>query len=466
VEPGEIETLLRRQEAIKDAVVLADGAGETIRLIAYVIPKTGRRVNQVETRGELTRHLPAALIPARVIVLDAFPTTPSGKVNRKALAALNTAGDGSTPADAAPMGETEQRLARLWAEELKLSAVGVHDDFFALGGHSLLGVRLFARIEEEFGTRLPLSLLFSAPTIAQLARRMDEGVVTARSPIITPIQPAGTKPPFFCVHGFGGGVLGYAELARLLGPDQPFYGLQALGYDGTVEPDTDIETMAAHYVEALRSVQPRGPYRIGGYCYGGVVAYEMARQLEAIGEEAALVALFEGFAPSRFHARTPRMHPRRLLTIWRSLPYWARDYASMDKGWLIEFARARLERQHGRSRAMSGEATQRELAVVAGSDLTGVPAHQQQLMWLHLQALRNYSPGPYHGRVTLFRSDWQSVSRALFGALDPEYGWGALAAGGVEVRLIAGSHRNIHMAPHVGSLAEQLRSALDAVADM
>ncbi len=399
-------------------------------------------------------------------MLEAFPTTPSGKVNRKALPAPETTARGTGEANAAPTGDTETRLARLWAEVLKLDRVGIHDDFFAVGGHSLLGVRLFARIEDEFGRRLPLSLIFSAPTIAQLAQQMDAADNDfERSSIIVTIQRGGALPPFFCVHGFGGGVLGYGELARLLGPEQPFYGLQARGADGKEEPDKTVEAMAERYIEAMRAIQPRGPYRIGGYCYGGVVAYEMARQLEAMGERAALVAIVEGFAPKRFQTRTSRMDPRRLQTIWRSMPYWARDYAKMDRGWLMQFARSRVEHSFEHASEEIDEPDDLELAAVAGTELTGVPAHHQQLMRLQLLALRDYNPQPYGGRVTLFRSDWQSISKALFGALDPEYGWGKLAEGGVAIRLVAGAHRNIHMAPHVNSLADQLTAALKAVED-
>ncbi len=463
VEPGEIEALLRRQETIKDAVVTADGEDATRRLIAYVVPQAGSQVDLRATRDALARALPLVLIPGHIIVLDAFPTTPSGKINRKALPPPEVRDGEPGAASAAPVGATETRLVRLWAEMLKLDTVGIHDDFFALGGHSLLGVRLFARIEEEFGRRLPLSLIFSAPTIAQLAHEMNGGQEIESSHILATIQRGGDLPPFFCVHGFGGGVVGYGELARRMREDQPFYGFQARGADGKQEPDTSVEAMAARYIEAMRTVQPHGPYRVGGYCYGGVVAYEMARQLEALGEETALVAIIEGFTPKRFQTRTARLDPRRLKTIWHSMPYWAKDYASMDRAWLMRAVRSRIARRLEHEPDEIYEPNDLELAAIAGSDLTGVPTHHQRLMRLQLLALRSYNPRPYGGRVTLFRSDWQSVGKAVFGALDPEYGWGQLAAGGVEIRLVQGAHRNIHMAPHVNSLADQLMAALEAV---
>src|SRR5439155_1105218 len=188
-------------------------------------------------------------------------------------------------------------LAQLWEEVLAVRPVGVRDDFFALGGHSLAAAQLFSRIERRFGKRLALATLTYAPTVEQLARVIRNGSDVPASCLV-PIQARGEQPPFFCVHGFGGGVIGYGALAQQLGPERPFFGLQARGVDGEAEPDDSIPAMAARYMEALRAVQPRGPYRLGGYCFGGVVAYEMACQLQAQGERVALLAVLAGYAPA------------------------------------------------------------------------------------------------------------------------------------------------------------------------
>src|SRR5207237_121289 len=170
--------------------------------------------------------------------------------------------------------------------------IGVHDNFFELGGHSLLAVRLFALLEKRFNKRLPLATLFQAPTIAQLATTI-EGDASREPSSLVPIQTLGTRPSFFCIHAVGGNVLEYYDLARHLGNDQPFYGLQSVGLSDGNGPHARIEDMAAHYVKEIRELQPIGPYFIGGRSLGGIIAYDAARQLKEQGQEVALLALLD-----------------------------------------------------------------------------------------------------------------------------------------------------------------------------
>ncbi len=196
----------------------------------------------------------------------------------------------------APRNKTEEILAGIWQELLKLSKVSVKDSFFDLGGQSLLAVRLFNRIEQEFGRRFPLAMLFRAPTIEQLARKLTADDDTASEwPSLVPIQPNGSKTPLFLVHGAGGNVLLYRALAKRLEPDYPLYGLQSQGLDGQSKPLQTIEEMADRYLQEIRTVQPTGPYLLGGYCLGGTVAYEMAQRLVAGGEKVAMVAMLDTY---------------------------------------------------------------------------------------------------------------------------------------------------------------------------
>ena len=197
------------------------------------------------------------------------------------------------PSFTAPRSELEQRLAQIWQEVLQIDRVGVDDEFFELGGHSLLALRLFTRIEQETGTQLPLSTLFEKTTIASLALMIDAERSGVSWDCLIPIQPKGDRPPVFLVHGIGGGVLGYRDLTNAFGDDRPFLGLQAAGQDGREAYDLTVKEMASRYIGAMRAFQPQGPYRIGGYCFGGVVAYEMACQLSGVGEKVSLLALFE-----------------------------------------------------------------------------------------------------------------------------------------------------------------------------
>src|SRR5439155_12408102 len=173
-------------------------------------------------------------------------------------------------------------------------ALGIHDNFFELGGHSLIAVPLFAQIEKQFGKRLPLATLFRAPTVADLAAAIESTCTDEQSSLV-PIQPNGSRPPFFCVHAIGGNVLEYYDLARHLPSDQPFYSLQSRGLHGKEAPHERIDAMAAHYIKELRELQPNGPYFLGGRSLGGIIAYEMACQLRAQGHEVGLLALLDSY---------------------------------------------------------------------------------------------------------------------------------------------------------------------------
>lgn len=363
-------------------------------------------------------------------------------------------------ADPAVLTATEAVLVALWCEILGLPAVGIHDDFFTLGGHSLGIVRLCAAVEQRLGVHLPVAILFRAPTIAQLAVELAVGLSDEGWSSVVPIQVGGARPPFFCVHGFAGGVGGYAALAQALGYDQPFYGLQAAGVDGRLPSDGTIEAMAARYVADVRRVQPVGPYHVGGYCFGGVVAFEMARQLAAQGEALARVVIIEGMAPRRFHRRLAPYDPRRWQTLWRSLPFWFDEYRALGGARLQRRAQAKIGRRWKELRQRVGNPVGLAPQDLIDADLGTAPEHLSTLMVTHLQALRQYAPQPSAVHVTLFRAQLQTVSKVLFGALDPEYGWGSLAQGGVDVRPIAAGHRTIHLPPQVTILADALRECL------
>jgi thioesterase domain-containing protein/acyl carrier protein len=356
----------------------------------------------------------------------------------------------------APRTPLEATIAAIWAQVLNVEQVGVYDNFFELGGHSLLAIKLFAQIEKAFGKRPPLTTLFQSPTVEQLAKVLQSEGWSTKSATLIAIQPGGSRPPFFCVHGFGGGVLDYGELARLLGSDQPFYGIQARGIDGVTPIHTRIEDMATDYIEAIRTVQPRGPYYLGGYCYGGVVAFEMARQLQSHGEAVGLIGVFDGYAPVR---RTPRSlagRMRALLSFLRNLPYWLRDYLQLGREQFIGRLVTRLRTVLRIAFRRPGRPMDLRLEDVL-PNVDQIPLMHQNLMQEHLRATRQYRPGPYSGVVTLFRVRAMS----LFRAADPEMGWGALAKHGVDVRMIGGGHNTILEHPGVDSLADQLTDSLE-----
>ena len=309
IEPGEIETVLAEDPTVKQAVVVVrEEAPGDKRLVAYVVAREGQSCDPQALRRALREVVPDYMVPAAIVPLAEFPLTPNGKVDRSSLPvpSVEPVHDGAQAVE--PRNRIELQLAAIWEQVLGITPIGVRDNFFALGGYSLLALRMFSAIEQTFGTRLPMAVLFQAPTIEQLADVLADEGCTLRWRSLVAIQPEGKNPPFFAVPGVGGNVLVFARLAKLLGNDQPFYGLQARGLDGKEKPFMRVEDMAAHYIDEIRSVQPQGPYLIGGTCTGGLAAYEIAQQLTAKGEE-VILAVIESW------------HPRSYLTHWSRPPY-------------------------------------------------------------------------------------------------------------------------------------------------
>jgi fatty-acyl-CoA synthase len=380
--------------------------------------------------------------------------TTSGKINRTACGqkylAENPDRQRPAPNTPHPARSPEQRLITIWENLFKRTSIGLHHNFFELGGDSLLAVRLLSAIEEQFQCQLPTAVLFEHPTIAQLTTLLQNRPPTGRWSSLVPLQPANPQtnnPTFFCVHGIGGGVLGYLPLAQALGPNQPFYALQADG--GLLSPEATIETIAAGYLRAIRAVQPNGPYYLGGYCFGGIIAYEMARQLVQIDQSVPLVAVMEGYIslPSAQENRLQREW-RFALSFVRNLPFWLRDY--------LQLSNTQRQLRNRRLVRVAGKRLLRLAGIKANLEMNDVldgtaslPTRHQQTLISQLAAMRRYTPLPYSGHVTLFRT----AGRLLHAPSD-DHGWGQLAA--VKIHLIDGSHGTILKPPHVTSLAAQL----------
>jgi amino acid adenylation domain-containing protein len=296
IEIGEVEAALSQYPNIQQAVVIAreDIAGNK-RLVAYITLNQGS-VATGELLHFLKAKLPEYMLPSFIVPLESLPLNSNGKVDRHRLPAPDTdkiERQSFTP----PRDNLELQLAHIWEDILDVRPIGIADNFFNLGGHSLLVVRLMAQIHQQLGQKLPLTQLFQAPTIEQLANTLRQPTERLPWSPVVAIQPNGSKQPFFCIPGGGGYTFYLYHLARYLGSDQPFYGLQARGLDGEQEPHTTIEAIAAYNLEALRTIQPQGPYLLGGHSFGGLVAFEMALQLQKQGEEVALLALMDTLAP-------------------------------------------------------------------------------------------------------------------------------------------------------------------------
>lgn len=299
IEPGEIEAALRAIEGVGDAVVAArpDALGGK-RLVGYVVPDENAHVDRGAIVQRLAAQLPAHLVPAAIVTLASLPLTPNGKIDRRALPDPDASTTAARPPRVAPRTLTEQILARIWSRTLGVAEIGVDDEFFALGGDSLQAMRLMATIRDTFAIDVPIRVLYEQPTIATLAAVLAaqepgaERKASARTRLGA-VREAGSRPPFVFMHGDlkSGGYYAYA-MARHLDADQPFYVLDPHGVDGQPLP-ASIEAMAAECVRELRALQPHGPYRLGGYCAGGLVALETARLLERGGEHVDRLVLIE-----------------------------------------------------------------------------------------------------------------------------------------------------------------------------
>lgn len=362
----------------------------------------------------------------------------------------------------APQTELERQLLNLWRELLQNEAVGVTDDFFSLGGTSLLAVRLCAQIEKGLGHKVPLATFFRAPTVEQLARAIEHAHSRHERSSLVAIQHKGTRPPFVLIHGAGGGVLwGYANLAAHLGHDQPVYAFEPR--QNKSANLLTVEDMAEQYVRDLRAFQPKGPYYLGGYCFGGYVAYEMARCLERNGEHIGLLVLLDSAAPGDYDRVTwwrPGFYPNFI----RNSYYWLNDFlaqSAADRRDLIARKWAVLKRKVGRAlQRQSGNDSAIDLEKYIS--VSQFPEHELDLWKLHLTAGTNYKPREYGGKVLLLRTRGQP----LLCSFDPQYGWGQLARGGLEVRIISGAHEKIFIEPDIQMLAGELRRALEIAQSM
>ena len=462
VELGEIESALSKCHGVKECVVISTGerAGET-RLIAYFTPSGKRPPKAGQFRTFLEERLPEYMVPSAFVQMDALPLTQNGKVDRRALPEPERSRPALERKYASPRDAIELELTKIWENVLGVEPIGIEDRFFDLGGHSLLAVRVVAQIEKAFGKRLPLVSIFLAPTIEKLAERIrDEMRGDSATPenSVVALQPKGSQPPFFFVHGAGGGMMwGYVNLARRLGTDQPVFGLTSRGMDGRAEFET-IEEMAAHYITQLRSIQPHGPYYLGGYCFGGNVAFEMARQLESQGEKIGLLSLFNCAPPNSRYLR-PQWTLRWCARFFRNLLYWI----SYCRQWTLEQRRDFVRWKWSRLKAWlspSPRSSQAETPQIDADkliDLASLPEQQRGLWQAHIRALMNFHPRPYSGRVHLFRSP----GHPLWCSFEPDYGWGELARGGVSITTVSGAHEKILEEPWVDETAAAVKSVLD-----
>ena len=444
IELGEIEAALTQAEGVRQVVVTArDDEHGLKQLVAYVIPDGRTRPEASALRDFLRVKLPEYMVPGHFVFVDEMPLTANRKIDVRALPPPNADKAKSEERPVKPRGRLEVQLMALWRQVLGDATIGVHDNFFDHGGHSLKAVQLLSYVEQVTGRQLPLATLYEAPSVARMARLLKAAHWKPSWRSLVAIQPGGRMVPVFAVPGVNGNVLMFAGLSKLLGPDQPFYGLQARGLDANETPLTTMPEIATHYISEIRSIRPTGPYVLLGACTGGVIAYEMAQQLKAAGEDVVLMVL-EAWHPST--ARTaqnkgPGIWPLR-FTLRRLLAYLM-PHAPRPASHLPGKLLARLQNLatpddlDSDDRPMDGDLHSERVA---------------QATWL---AVIDYDPRPYPGHLLNVIAAARTVPERV---VDTRTRWQDLAEGGYQCdSLPADDSGRIFVSPHVESLANKLR---------
>ena len=460
---GEVESVIRRIQEIGDCVVLPVGDElESRYLTAYIVWR-GRQLDKSDLQRFLRLKLPDYMIPARFVYLDSLPSMPNGKVDRQALleSSVMTEVDQDRKIEF-PRDQVEERLIAIWRELMPEKKIGTNDDFFEIGGQSLMAVRMFSRIEKEFGVRLPLTTLLRDSTISRLAEVLrNQKAHSRQEPVVVAMNSSGNKPPVFGVHGHEGGVLFWRNIVRRLPADQPFYALQAPGVDGLSRPLQSIEEMASLYLGEMRKIQPYGPYFLSGFSMGGEIAFEIGQQLFKNGEQVALLIMLDTRNPKR------RVRHEQLANIAESMG------TSTGQGILGNAIRLRMAWHSSRLSSLNFSGKIEYLWILIKTRfkravlfILADSFHKRRkrlpdrllmmyLRTLHSKLLHQYVPHQYPGRITLFRSSETARSDSD----DSPWSWKALAEGGFEIHRFDATH-NIVDDEYAEAVARKLNECL------
>ncbi len=442
IELGEIESVLSGYPGFKNVVVIArEFSPGDKRLIAYIVNSNNAQPLSSDIRSYLKTKIPDFMIPSEYIFLKEIPLTPSGKTDKKSLPEpeyirANESADYEEPAD-----ELELQLVKIWEKVIGVKPVGVNDNFFEIGGHSLLALRVFGYIEKLTGKKLALSTLFNYPTVRQIADVLKNEGWTRPWKSLVAVKPGGSKIPFFCVPPAAGTALHFQAMVKYIAKDQPFYVLESVGLDGKEEPHNDLVVMATHYVNEIRTLQPEGPYLLGGRCFGGRVVFEMAQQLEKLGQKVALLAIFDTWPP--FIAPPPSYVPPK-----RDAKHFIKSsFQHLKTGdlWNVvvnyssnRFSKIKWKIQNKLEYAFSSK--RKKLF--------------KRIMLMHFNAQDRYVASKYPGKITL-------IECATF---KKEYreGWKNLAGGGFEFYVVPDTnHKTIVREPKLKDFSEKLNFVLE-----
>ncbi|MEO3406874.1 amino acid adenylation domain-containing protein [Mucilaginibacter sp. CAU 1740] len=452
IETGEIEYHLINQANVKQAVVVAQPDKKGInKLVAYITINDDHLaedeiVRQKNWRSSLKNSLPDYMVPDDFIVIPTIPLTPNGKVDKKALIQTSTQVVEQVQMYVAPRTDVEKLVADIWKEFLEIEKVGVYDNFFELGGHSLIAVQVMARIEKITGKRLPLAALFENSTVEKLSLMLELDGKSIVWDSLVPIKPNGNKMPLYIVHGAGLNVLLFNALAINMDPDQPVYGLQAKGLDGIDEPLSEIKDIAAHYISAIQAQNPTGPYALAGYSFGGIIAWEMAVQLQAQGKQVKMLAMFDTYAyRSPFFDPWLTMQTKRAKFFMRKLKYNLLTPEGLSQSFTEK------------SKSIKRHATRMLWKLTNDDQQEGFFGYSNKIDEMNVVAERRYQLKPQNFAIELFRANTHTFYMDDFEFL----GWKPYALKGINVHPIPGEHNSIFKAPNDKIFARILQQCLD-----
>jgi amino acid adenylation domain-containing protein len=440
VEIEEIETVLAQHPDVQQAAVVGkeNSAGETI-IVGYIVPNHPQ-IDLNDVRSFLKTKLTDYMMPSAIEILDALPLTPNNKLDRNRLPAPNR----ENLTVVSPTDDLERQLVQIWQKVLNINNIGIDDNFFDLGGHSLVALQLFAKIERIWHKKLLLAVLLESPTIAGLAQIIRTGVSPNWSPVVS-LKPGENRSPLFCVHPLGGNLFDYHTLSKVLDIHRPIYGLQPRGIDGKQQPLERIEDMASYFIQSIKTIQSQGPYFLTGYSFGGIVAFDIARQLTEQGEKIAFLGLVDIRCPVIAELATP-------FREWIKI-----QLDRMQKMTLKQQFNYIYEK-------LSNPKSQvyRDEVVATLSDLDIFTPELVKVLDCNVQAAKEYQPQIFAGKATLFWSEHQN----WYIKKHPTLGWGDLVADGLDIQQIPGDHVTLMQEPHVRVLAEKLKSSIQEAAEL
>jgi amino acid adenylation domain-containing protein len=456
IELGEIETALSQHPDVLNSVVITstDSFGSNC-LIAYIVTQQQPLISSGIWRDFLKAKLPDYMIPSNFVILDHLPLTPNGKVDRKALSTLSVNRNIDSDQQISPRTPLEYKLVEIWEEILKVSPIGVTENFFDLGGHSLLAIRLIAAIEQKLKCNLPVVSLFREGTIEKIATLLEQEKPSSNLDVLIPLQTKGNLPPLFLIHQAGGYGLSYSvlaeKLAKELDKQRPIYAIQARGLDGKQPPLDTIEAMATSYISAIREIQPSGPYLLGGHSLGGLIAFEMAAQLETGGEQIAHLLIMDTHPPLATDEITNSLEDDAGILCFiveqiglhfqKTINIAYEELATLDQESQFEYVLQTLQHYE----------------VIPPDSGRNLIAGLINVYKANLQASLIYQPQPVKSPITVFKT----ASLAEQFPNDPTLGWRKLTCEKVRVCCVTGEHQTMLKEPDVKNLVAEIVEILD-----